>query len=60
MTTRCAISISACFRTRVKYVRAQRVDDSRGAIRTLAVRGAPCIGVFGAYGVALLRSRNLR
>jgi methylthioribose-1-phosphate isomerase len=26
-----------------------------GAIANLAVRGAPCIGVFGAYGVALLR-----
>lgn len=26
-----------------------------GAIETLAVRGAPCIGIFAAYGVALLR-----
>jgi methylthioribose-1-phosphate isomerase len=26
------------------------------AIATLAVRGAPCIGVFGGYGVALLRA----
>jgi methylthioribose-1-phosphate isomerase len=41
----------------VRYVRAQSADDFVEAIRTLAVRGAPCIGVFGAYAVALLRSR---
>ena len=35
--------------------RASSVDDIENAIKTLAVRGAPCIGVFGAYGVALLR-----
>ena len=40
----------------VRYVRARNVDDIVGAIQTLAVRGAPCIGVFGAYGVALLRA----
>jgi methylthioribose-1-phosphate isomerase len=40
----------------LRYARAQSVDDIVDAIRTLAVRGAPCIGVFGAYGVALLRS----
>jgi methylthioribose-1-phosphate isomerase len=40
----------------VRYVRAQTVDDVVEAIRTLAVRGAPCIGVFGAYGIALLRA----
>jgi len=40
-----------------KYVRAQRVEEFVEAIRSLAVRGAPCIGVFGAYAVALLRSR---
>jgi len=39
----------------VRYERAQTVDDIERAIKTLAVRGAPCIGVFGAYGVALLR-----
>jgi len=33
--------------------RAATVDDVVQAIVTLAVRGAPCIGVFGAYGVAL-------
>ena len=40
----------------VRYVRAQSVDEIVEAIQTLAVRGAPCIGVFGAYGVALLRA----
>ncbi len=35
--------------------RAGTVDEIENAIKTLAVRGAPCIGVFGAYGVALLR-----
>ena len=39
----------------VRYRRAQTVDEIVDAIATLAVRGAPCIGVFGAYGVALLR-----
>ncbi|HEY0382110.1 MAG TPA: S-methyl-5-thioribose-1-phosphate isomerase [Candidatus Elarobacter sp.] len=33
--------------------RATSVDDVVDAIRTLAVRGAPAIGIFGAYGVAL-------
>ncbi|MEO6835989.1 MAG: S-methyl-5-thioribose-1-phosphate isomerase, partial [Candidatus Tumulicola sp.] len=39
----------------VRYVRARTVDEIEGAIVSLAVRGAPCIGVFGAFGVALLR-----
>lgn len=34
--------------------RAQTADDVIDAIRTLAVRGAPCIGIFGAYGAALV------
>ncbi len=33
--------------------RATSVGDVVDAIRTLAVRGAPAIGIFGAYGVAL-------
>ncbi len=33
--------------------RAVNVDDVVDAIKTLAVRGAPAIGIFGAYGVAL-------
>ena len=39
----------------VRYERARTVDELEGAIATLAVRGAPCIGVFGGFGVALLR-----
>ncbi len=35
--------------------RAVSVEDIESAIQSLAVRGAPCIGVFGAYGTALLR-----
>ncbi len=33
--------------------RAETIDDVVAAIATLAVRGAPAIGIFGAYGVAL-------
>jgi methylthioribose-1-phosphate isomerase len=40
----------------VRYERAATVDQVVDAITTLAVRGAPCIGVFGAYGIALLRA----
>ncbi|MDQ2993262.1 MAG: S-methyl-5-thioribose-1-phosphate isomerase [Candidatus Eremiobacteraeota bacterium] len=40
----------------VRHERARSVDDIEAAIVTLAVRGAPCIGIFGAYGVALLRT----
>jgi methylthioribose-1-phosphate isomerase len=38
-----------------RYERARSADDVAAAIASLAVRGAPCIGVFGAYGIALLR-----
>jgi methylthioribose-1-phosphate isomerase len=38
----------------VRYERAQTVDEIVAAIKSLAVRGAPCIGVFGGFGVALL------
>jgi methylthioribose-1-phosphate isomerase len=41
-----------------RVCRASNLDEIEQAIRTLAVRGAPCIGVFGAYGVALLRERT--
>jgi methylthioribose-1-phosphate isomerase len=37
----------------VDRVRARSVDDVVEAIRTLAVRGAPAIGIFGGYGVVL-------
>ena len=39
----------------MRYERARTADEIVHAIQSLAVRGAPCIGVFGAYGVALLR-----
>ncbi len=39
----------------VRRERARTVEEIEAAIKTLAVRGAPAIGVFGAYGVALLR-----
>lgn len=38
---------------RVVRERAGTVEEVVDAIRTLAVRGAPAIGIFGAYGVAL-------
>jgi methylthioribose-1-phosphate isomerase len=37
----------------VVRARAASVDEVVAAIATLAVRGAPAIGIFGAYGVAL-------
>jgi len=40
-------------------LKARNVDDVVEAIATLAVRGAPAIGVFGAYGCALA-ARGLR
>src|SRR5580700_2252896 len=40
---------------RVERKRARTVDEIEEAIKTLAVRGAPAIGIFGAYGVAMLR-----
>jgi methylthioribose-1-phosphate isomerase len=36
--------------------RAATIDEIESAITSLAVRGAPCIGVFGAYSIALLRA----
>ena len=39
----------------VRVLRARTPDEFVDAIVSLAVRGAPCIGVFGAYAVALLR-----
>ena len=51
----CSISISGCFRTKCATSAPDASTTSIGAIKSLAVRGAPCIGVFGAYGVALLR-----
>jgi len=39
----------------VRVESARTVEELVDAIASLAVRGAPCIGIFGAYGVALLR-----
>lgn len=39
----------------VRYERARSAEELEAAIRSLAVRGAPCIGVFAAYGIAALR-----
>jgi len=41
----------------VVRARASSVDEIVEAIATLAVRGAPAIGIFGAYGVALVAQR---
>jgi methylthioribose-1-phosphate isomerase len=41
---------------RIERRMARSTDDVVDAIATLAVRGAPCIGVFGAYGVAMVRA----
>jgi methylthioribose-1-phosphate isomerase len=41
----------------VVRARASSVDEMVEAIATLAVRGAPAIGIFGAYGVALVAQR---
>lgn len=40
-----------------RMVPARTVDDIESAIKTLAVRGAPAIGIFGAYGIAQLRAQ---
>jgi len=37
----------------VRWLRISRVDDLIEAIKTLAIRGAPALGVAGAFGVAL-------
>src|SRR5271165_2746692 len=37
--------------------RAATADEVVAAIASLAVRGAPCIGVFGAYGVVVARAQ---
>jgi methylthioribose-1-phosphate isomerase len=43
---------------RVVRERAGTVGEVVEAIRTLAVRGAPAIGIFGAYGIALAAQRH--
>ncbi len=42
---------------RVRFLRCSTVDQVVHAILTLAVRGAPLLGITGAYAVALARNR---
>jgi methylthioribose-1-phosphate isomerase len=42
----------------VSYLRCSTVEEVVEAIRTLAVRGAPAIGVAAAYGIALAATRG--
>ena len=44
---------------RLVYVRMRTVDQVCAAIRSMKVRGAPLIGVVGAYGM-VLAAMNLR
>ena len=43
---------------RIEYLRLRDVDAVVDAIRSLAVRGAPSLGVAGAFGVALAAHRH--
>lgn len=45
---------------REKYLVCRSVDQVVDAIKTLAVRGAPLLGVTGAYALALARPRDRR
>ncbi|HYV00886.1 MAG TPA: S-methyl-5-thioribose-1-phosphate isomerase, partial [Actinomycetota bacterium] len=41
-----------------RYVVARTPEDVAEAIRTMAVRGAPLLGIAGAYGMALAAHRS--
>ncbi len=43
---------------RVEYLRTTTVAELGAAVRELAVRGAPCLGLAGVYGVALAAHRH--
>lgn len=46
---------------KIEYLKPQKVSDVARAIRTLAVRGAPAIGIAAAYGVVIgLQARAAR
>ncbi|MDI5973591.1 S-methyl-5-thioribose-1-phosphate isomerase [Streptomyces sp. SL13] len=45
---------------KVELLRLESVDEVIGAIRTLAIRGAPAIGLAGALGVAISAHRHRR
>ena len=44
---------------RVEYLRLCTLEEMADAIKTLAVRGAPCIGVFAGYCMALLAKKTV-
>ena len=39
---------------KTEYLKISRIEEMVDAIKTLAVRGAPCIGVFAGYSMAVL------
>src|ERR687893_3260926 len=41
-----------------RWIRCETVEQVAGCIRTLAVRGAPAIGIAAAYGMALADDRE--
>ncbi len=41
---------------KTEYLEIRHIDEMVDAIKSLAVRGAPCIGVFAGYSMALLAS----
>jgi methylthioribose-1-phosphate isomerase len=41
-----------------RWIRCERPEQVAECIRTLAVRGAPAIGIAGAYGIALAEDRD--
>jgi methylthioribose-1-phosphate isomerase len=41
-----------------RWIRCETVEDVADCIRTLAVRGAPAIGLAAAYGMALAHGRE--
>ena len=56
-TARCSSSTSGGCRPRRSWLRCETPEEVAEAIRTLAVRGAPAIGLAAAYGLALADGR---
>lgn len=44
----------------IKYLEMNSVEDCYDAIKRLAVRGAPAIGIFAGYAIALFHGNNLK
>lgn len=42
----------------IKYIEMKSIEDCYDAIKRLAVRGAPAIGIFAGYAIALFRGNN--